>query len=207
MFLRGIHDVAQSINETGLYSLEFEQQGTKENMSLLYWKADQLVKIQLCRYSPVSHPSRNQLLAVARMMSFLSTSPQIVCMSWCTSEAHQAVEQSTLLKKGIEYPFRYEVLTLQKLMHKRERSAFGRIDIYTQLRYLVAYLSGSLDEPGIVRTPELAKVSLVDRDCCSFALYKLVQRFVVSRQYPVVTSESGPSRPSVPRSLLTGNHF
>ena len=199
--------MAQSINETGLYALEFEQQGTQEIVSLRYWKADQLVKIQLCRHSTSSYPSRNQLLAVARLMSFFLTSPQRVCMSGCTSEVLQAVQPSTLLKKGIEHPFGYEVLYLHKLMHKREGSVFGRIDIYTQLRYLVVYLSGSLDEPWIVRTPELAKVSFVDRDCCLFALYKLVQRFVVSRQYPVVTSGSGPSRPSVPRSLLTGNHF
>ena len=36
IFLRGIEDVAQSVNEIGLYSLEFELQGTQEIASLRY---------------------------------------------------------------------------------------------------------------------------------------------------------------------------
>ena len=135
------------MNETGLYSLEFEQQGAHEVASLRYWKAERLVKVQLARQSPNSHLARNQLLAVARLFSFLSTTPQMVCMSGCASYVLQTVEQSSLLSKGVEYPFRYNVLSLNSLMRKREGSVFGRIDIYTQLKYLLAFLAGSLDEP------------------------------------------------------------
>ena len=131
-----MEDVAQSVNETELYSLEFEQQGTQEIASLCYWKSDQHIKVQLCRYSPVYNPARNQLLVT--------------------------VEQSSLRKKIIEYLFRYTVLLLHKLMHKREGSVFGRIDFYTQLKYLVAFPAGSLDQPWIVHTPELANVSITD---------------------------------------------
>ena len=154
--------MAQSVSETGLYSLEFEQQGTQEIASLRYWKADRLVKVQLTRHRPNSHLARNQIFAVARLFSFLSTSPQMVCISSCTSDVLQTVEQSSLLSKVIYYPFRYNVLSLHHLLRKREGSVFGRIDIYTQLKYLVAFLAGSLDEPWIVRTPELAKVGLVN---------------------------------------------
>ena len=52
---------------------------------------------------------------------------------------------------------------------------FGRINIYTQLKYLVAFLVESLDEPWIVRTPELAKVSIADLDYCLLMPHKLVR--------------------------------
>ena len=91
---------------------------------------DYLVKIQICRYSLISDPARNQLLVIARLFSFLSTAPLVMCMSGCTSDVLQTVEQ---LKKGIEYPFRYQVLSMHKLMHKREGSVFGRIDLHIQL--------------------------------------------------------------------------
>ena len=154
--------MALSVNETGLYSLAFEQQGLYEVASLRYWKADRLVKVQLVRHSPSSHLTQNQLLTVARFFSFLSTTPQMVCMTECTSDVLEAVEQSSLLSKGIEYPFRCNVLTLHSLMRKREGSVFGRIDIYTQVKYLVAFLAGSLDELWMAHIPELAKVGLVN---------------------------------------------
>ena len=158
VFLRGMEDVAQTVNDSGLYSIEFEPQGSKEIASLRYWKLGFLVKLQLFQYSLTSDPDRSQLLVVARLLSLLSTAPQIVCMSGCTASVLRAVEESSLLKKGIEYPFRYQVTALHKLMHKREGSVFGRIDFYSQLKYLLAYLTHSLDEPWMVKAPELSKV-------------------------------------------------
>ena len=160
-FLRGIEDVAQSGNDPGLYSFEFEPQGSKVIASLRYWMWEYLKKIQLFQYSLASDPDRNQLLVIARLSSLLSTAPQIVCMSGCNSDVLQTVEQSALLKKGIGYPFRYQVLSLYKLMHKREGSVFGRIDFYTQLKYLLAYLAHSLDEPWMPKSPELTKVRFI----------------------------------------------
>ena len=205
-FLGGMEDVAQPVNMTGLYSLKFEVQGTQEIASLRYWNSDQLVKVQLCRYSPVSNPARNQLLVIARVLSFLSTSPHIVCMSGCTSEVLQTVEQSSLQQKGVEYPVRYKSLSLHKLMQKREGSVFGRIDFFTQLKYIVAFLAGSLDEPWIVHTPELAKVSITDCGYCLFVFYKSVRPFIVSRLYPVVIYGFDTCRLFALRSTLLGPH-
>ena len=123
-----MEDVAQSVNDTGLYSIEFEPQGGKEIASLRYWKSGFLVKLQLFQNSLASDPDRKQLLVVARLLSLLSTAPQIVCMSGCTAVVPQTAEETSLLKKGIEYPFRYQMTSLHKLMHKQEGSVFGRID-------------------------------------------------------------------------------
>ena len=123
-----LEDVAQSLHETGLYSFEFEPQESQGIPSLRYWNSDHLVKIQLCRYSLALSPVQSQPLVIDRFLPFLSTAPQIVCMSWCTSEILQVVEQSSLLKKVIENQFRYKFLSLHMLMHKREESVFWRID-------------------------------------------------------------------------------
>ena len=64
-------------------------------------------------------------------------------------------------------------------MHKRKGSTFGRIGFYTQLKYLVAFLlAGSLDEPWIVNTPELAKVSFTDCNHCPFLFYESACHFL-----------------------------
>ena len=149
-----MEDVAQTVN----HSIEFEPQGIKEIASLRYWKLGFLVKLQLFQYSLAADPDRSQLLVVARLLSLLSTARQIVCMSGCTASVLRAVEESSLLKTSIEYPFRYQVTSLHKLMHKREGSVFGRIDFYSQLKHLMAYLTHSLDEPWMVKAPELSKV-------------------------------------------------
>ena len=153
-----MEDVAQSVNEFGLYSIEFEPQGSREIASLRSWKSGFLVKLQLMQYSLGSDPDCNQLLVIARLLSLLSTGPQIACMSGCTSDVLRTVEQSSLLKKGVEYPFRYQVSSIHRLLHKREGSVFGRIGFCAQLKYLLAYLAQSLDEPWMADAPELSKV-------------------------------------------------
>ena len=62
------------------------------------------------------------------------------------------------MKKGIEYPFRFDALSLPTLMHRQEESLFGRIEFYTQLKNLVAFLSGCQNQPWIICTPELSNV-------------------------------------------------
>ena len=158
VFLRGMEDIAQSVNSCGAYSLEFEPHGNQCILSIRYWKASTLAKVQLCKYPLPSDPGPSQLLMISRLLSFLSTLPQIACVSGCTSEVLRSVELSGLFKKGIEYPFRFNAFSLPKLMHQLEGSVFGRIDFFTQLKYLLAFLNNSLDEPWMSSCPELTKV-------------------------------------------------
>ena len=149
---------SQSSVGHGAYSLEFELHGSQCVLSLKYWNADNLTEVQLCKYSLSSDPGPSQLLMISRLVSFLSTSPQTACMSGCTSEVLQAVELSTLFKNGTEYPFRFDALSLTKLMHQLEGSVFDRIDFFTQLKYLLAFLNNSLGRPWMCHCPELTKV-------------------------------------------------
>ena len=151
-------DIAQSVNTTGAISLEFEPHGTHCVLSIRYWKSDYLVKVQLNRYLSTFDPNPSQLQLVSQLVSFLSTEPQITCLSGCTSEVLQTIEQASIFKKGVEYPFRFKALTLPQIMHQKEGCVFGCIDFYTQLKYFIAFLGNSLDEPWMVNCPELTKV-------------------------------------------------
>ena len=105
-----------------------------------------------------SDPNASQLQLVSQLISFLSTEPQITCLSGCTSEVLQTIEQASIFKKGVEYPFRFKALSLPQVMHQKEGCVFGRIGFHTQLKYLIAFLSNSLDEPWMANCPELPKV-------------------------------------------------
>ena len=123
-----MEDIAQSVNTTGAYSLEFEPHGSQCILSIRYWKSDRLVKVQLNRYPLTSDPGPSQLLLVSQLISFLSTEPKIACLSGCTSsEVLQAIEQSSLFKKGVEYPFRFKALSLPKVMHQRREACLGAL--------------------------------------------------------------------------------
>ena len=159
--LRGIEDIGHHVNTSGFYSLEFEYKGSFSVMSIRFWKNDSLTKCQLTRYPSSTDLAVGQLQSRAKVLSAFSTGPQVVCLSDCSLAILRTLETSTLLKKGIEYPFRFNSLSLTTLMHRKVGSVFGRIDFYTQLKYLVAFLSGCQCEPWIVHTPELSKVVLL----------------------------------------------
>ena len=158
IFLRGMEDIAQSVNFCGAYSLEFEPHGSQSILSVRYWKPGALTKVQLCKYPLSSDPGPSQLLMISRLLSFLSKLPQIAFLSGCTSEVLKSVERSGLFKKGIEYPFRFNAFSFPKLMHQLEEGVFGRIEFFTQLKYLLAFLNNSLDEPWMCSCTELTKV-------------------------------------------------
>ena len=112
----------------------------------------------LCRYALTSNPGHSQFLVISRLISFLSSTPQIACISGCTSEVLQTIERASLFKKGVEYPFRFNALFLPKLMHQLKGRVCGRIYFYAHLKYLTAFLNNSLDQPWMASFPELTKV-------------------------------------------------
>ena len=161
VFLRGIEDLGHHVNARGFYSLEFEYKGSFSVMPIRFCENDSLTKCQLVRYPSSTDLAVGQLESIAKVLSAFSTGPQVVCLSGCSLATLRTLETSTLLKKGIEYPSRFNSFSLSTFMHRKEGSVFGRIDFHTQLKYLVVFLSGCECEPWIVHTPELSKVVLL----------------------------------------------
>ena len=150
-------DIAYQVSVTGQYSLEFEKRGTYSFVSIRFWKVDSLSVVRLLRYRTASEPAAGLLLALSRLLSMLSTQPQIVSVSGCPAEIIPLLERSCLLQKGIEYPFRFDALSLPDMMHERWGSVFGTISFFSQLKFLVAFLDGCSGQPWAALMPEFVK--------------------------------------------------
>ena len=124
-------DIAHHVNNSGKYSLEFESVDMQCVVSIRFWKGDHLSTVRLLRYRLASEHAAGMFTAVARIFSFLSVQPQIVSVSGCPSELIPVLEQSKLLTKGIQYPFRFDAFSLPKIMHQRWGSVFGGINFFS----------------------------------------------------------------------------
>ena len=161
IFLCGIADIAYQVSITGQYSLEFETQGTFSFISIRFWKGDSLTVVRLLRYRTASEPAAGLLLALSRLLSVLSAQPQIVSVSGCPAELIPLLERSCFFQKGIEYPFRFDALSLPTKMHERWGSVFGAISFFSQLKFLIPFLDGCSGQPWVARMPEFVKVRVL----------------------------------------------
>ena len=145
----------------GLYSLEFTTQGVYRSLSIRFWKNDLLARVELYRHHQGETYPDCYLSAISHVMSSISSKPSLVSVSGCSSMVFRALETSGLFKNGIQYPFRFEVISLPELMHPnvlQTKHVFGRIDMFTQLKYLVVFLRGCQSQPWALQCPELCKV-------------------------------------------------
>ena len=132
--------------------------GTYSFVSIRFWKGKSLNVVRLLRYRTASEPAAGFLLVLSRLLSVLSTQPQIVSVSGCPAEVIPLLERSCLFQKGIEYPFRFDALCLPDLMHERWGSVFGTISFFSQLKFLVTFLDGCGGQPWAALMPEFVKV-------------------------------------------------
>ena len=144
-----------------MYSIEFTTQGRSRCMSVRFWKGDSLVRVELHRHDLLESTPGSYLGAISFLLSFIPSKPNLVSISGCTSMVFQALESSGLIDYGIQYPFRFDVFSLRKLMHPSVLEScyvFGPVDIFAQLTFLVAFLNGCTDQPWALQCPELIKV-------------------------------------------------
>ena len=154
-------DIAHHVSTTGHYSLEFETRGTYSFLSIHFWKKDTLRVVKLFRYRTASEPAAGVLMANSRLLSVLSTQPQIVSVSGCPAELIPVLEHSSYFEKGVEYPFRFDALSLPNKMHERWGSVFGAVSSFSQLKFLIALLVGSAEQSWASLMPEFIKVAIL----------------------------------------------
>ena len=132
--------------------------GTYSFVSIRFWKGKSLNVVRLLRYRTASEPAAGFLLVLSRLLSVLSTQPQIVSVSGCPSELIPLPERSCFFQKRIEYPFRLDALSLPEMMHERRGSVFGTISFFSQLMFLVALLDGCCGQPWAALMPEFVNI-------------------------------------------------
>ena len=142
----------------GGFSIEFEERGQVNYLSVRFWHGDTLCKVELLRFGRTVAFPTGHLGAVARLLSTISTAPDLVCCSGCPTDVLEAFNESDIFKRGVQAPFRFGDLDLARLMHKHSFSVFGRLDFFSVVEHLVLALGGIRDERWSLGLPELVKV-------------------------------------------------
>ena len=121
-----------------VFSLEFEYHGTMCIVFLRFWKMDHLTKVQLRRYILTEDTDSAQLSAKSRLLDCL----HVWVYHWDDGNS----KKSSLFKKGVKYPFRFNALSLPSMMFPREGSVFGRTDLLTMMKYILTFIGSCLNQ-------------------------------------------------------------
>ena len=160
-------DIADQVSASQHFGVEFEKRGANRHMSLRFWKGTKLCRVFICRSSLAGAGLTEELGSLARLLSVVSTAPDIVAISGCAVDLIRTVDQHPSYPRGVQSCFRFELLDLRTLMHKKSYSVFGNIDMFSVLQSLLVSLGGSLSEDWVTESPDLVRVSLV----CIFDLH------------------------------------
>ena len=131
---------------TGMYSIEFTTAGIYRYMSVRFWRGDSLVRVGLHKHLQTDEYPECYLSVISCLLSCVSSKPNLVSISGCSSMVFQALESSDLYNYGIQYPFRFQAFSVPDFMHPnplQTSHVFGHIDMFSQLKYLVFFLRGS----------------------------------------------------------------
>ena len=167
-FICLLKEVGQQLLSTGQFALEFETFGRFKYVYLRFWRDDCLVKSFLCRFGVTSPPLAGEMGALSRLLSSVSTKPQLVAVSGCPVDFIQVVDESNIFAHTLQSPFRFDSVDLQAIMHRDSYSVFKRIDFFSVLQGLIVSLGGSLSLPWTLQCPELSKVISYLYSECSY---------------------------------------
>ena len=141
-----------------MYALEFEVIGRSQVMSVRFWKEGSLVRMPLFRCPLIAGFPQTYVAGISRLLFAISTKPGLVSVSGCPAALVLTLDNCGMFPHGIQYPFRFDVMSLQTLMYQEGGSVFGPIDFFSQLSYLIVFLSGILTATWTLEAPELTKV-------------------------------------------------
>ena len=90
-------------------------------------------------------------------MRAFSPTPVLISCIGCSARTVQLLHQSPYSSFSIQSP-RFEELSRSQLELKKRSSVFGRIDVFSVLKYLVVSLGGCVELDWVLLSPELSKV-------------------------------------------------
>ena len=160
LFIQLLEDLANHVLSSGFYALEFEQKGPMLFLHLRFWREGQLCRVLIRRTGRTVGQTSAECCLLSYLLAAISPRASPVCFSGCTQSLVQLIYECPLFSMAVQSRKRFEEISLEKVMHKKSYSVFGRIDFYAVIKYIVICLGGSLDLEWILVTPELARVSI-----------------------------------------------
>ena len=157
-FVRLLKHLAATLGREKVYSLEFHSTSTRRNLSFPFWEGRELVTMTIAHCGRDVPVMKSTVLLSSELLSAVSTEPRIICCGGSSLELIKALDKAPSQKTGIQYPFSFSPMVVEKLMHKPSFSVMGKIDMFSMLRTLLIRLSGLLDERWAQSTQFFRKV-------------------------------------------------
>ena len=154
-----MEDIAEQVAASQHFEIEFERRGTNRFMSLRYWKGAKLCRVFICRSGFAGVGLTEELGSLSRLLSAISTASDVVAISGCAVDLIRTVDEHPSYPRGVQSCFRFESRDLRVLMHKKNHSVFGHLDMFSVLQSLLVSLGGCLSEDWITESTELVRVS------------------------------------------------
>ena len=156
MFFELITDIATHVNGSGEYAVQFATDGVFPLVFLRFWRAEFLK-----RTSRLRGQTSAEICLLSYLMGVISTKPILLSSTGCSALTIELVDRSPYSPHGVQSPPRFEELRLQSLMHKKSSCFFGKINFFSELKYLIVSLGGCVKLDWVLLSPELSRVSIV----------------------------------------------
>ena len=165
MFLEVLNEVGNHILTSNEYALELANDGIFLLVFVRFWMGNEMCRVSLKRTERAHGQTQAESSLISRVMGAISTSPEIISITGCTSNTVQLLDDSTYGHFSVQSPPRFEELQLRSLTHKKDSSVFGHIDMFGVLHHLIASLGLGLEQEWVMLSPELSKVIFVSIRC------------------------------------------
>ena len=157
-FVRLLRHMAAILEREKVYSLEFDSTSTRRNLSVSFWEGKELVTIAIAHCGRDVPVVKSNVALTAQLLGAISTEPRIICCGGSSLDFIKALDKAPSQKAGVQYPFSFSPMHVEKLMHKPSFSVMGKIDMFAMLRTLLVRLVGLLDERWAQSTQFFRKV-------------------------------------------------
>ena len=114
-------------------------------LHLRFWREGQLGRVLIRRTGRTVGPTSAELCLLSYLLAAISPRANPVCCSGCTQSLVQLQDECPLFSLVVQSRKRFEEISLEKVMHKKSYSVFGRIDFYAVIKYIVICLGGRVD--------------------------------------------------------------
>ena len=161
-------DIADQVTAEQCFGIEYEDKGLNRFLTVRFWKGQSLCRVLICRSGLPASGISGELGSLARLLSVVSTRADVVACSGVPVELLQTLDQSPHFARGVQSCFRFEQLSLSKLIHKTRYNVFGHIDFFSVLKALMISLGNSLSEDWMQRSSALTQVT-VARYCFPYS--------------------------------------
>ena len=186
MFLEVLTEVGNHILTSNEYALEFANDGVFLLVFVRFWMGNEMCRVFLKRTGRAHGQTQAEISLISCVMGAISTSPEIINITGCTSNTVQLLDDSPYGQFSVQSPPRFEELQLRSLMHKKDSSVFGHIDMFGVLHHLISSLGLGLEQEWVMLSPELSKVNFVSIRC-QFSFRVSLHRTICCRRSGLVS--------------------